>query len=290
MDKKKISLIAAVVMGLFAIILVNKYLSQIEQDKAKTGGEIIRVLIATKRIQAGTRINRTMVELKKIPVEFVQPSALNSVEAAMGKTAVIDIAGNEQILASKFSDAISKGPGSTLAMKTPFGKRAITISVDELSAVGGMVKPGDYVDIIGNFPFPQMVAGKAETQIVTVMLFQNVLVLAVGSQIEREEVIDGGSRGGSARRSASSVTLALAPKEAELITYAQQQGRLKLILRSPLDSTIESVPIASMDTLLQYIFSQQGIDFANVYQQQQEQAPQEQQSKSIEIYRGGKEE
>ncbi|MBM3251525.1 MAG: Flp pilus assembly protein CpaB [Candidatus Omnitrophica bacterium] len=284
MDKKKISLIVAVVMGLAAIILVNKYLQQVEQEKTKASVEVTRAVIATKRIPAGTAIDRTMVELRKIPLEFTQPGALDSVEAALGKKAVIDIAANEQVLSSKFSDAISKGPGSTLAMKTPFGKRAITISMDELSAVGGMIRPGDYVDIIGNFPFPQMMDGKVETQIATVMLFQNVLVLAVGAQIDQESLDKG-----SARSGASTVTLALTPKEAELITYAQQQGQLKLVLRSPLDSTVESVPIASMDTLLQFIFSQQGIDLSAVKSEDTQQVPIErQESQPIEIYRGGK--
>jgi pilus assembly protein CpaB len=156
--------------------------------------------------------------------------------------------------------------------------------MDELSAVGGMIRPGDYIDIIGNFPFPQVVGGKVETRIATVMLFQNVLVLAVGAQIEQESLDKGAARSGI-----STVTLALTPKEAELITYAQQQGKLKLILRSPLDSTIESVPIASMDTLLQFIFSQQGIDLSNIKPEDTQQAPIErQEAQPIEIYRGGK--
>ncbi|MFH1655882.1 MAG: Flp pilus assembly protein CpaB [Candidatus Omnitrophota bacterium] len=286
MDKKKISLIVAIVMGVAAMILVNKYIRQFEKEKAsKTDTQqIARVLIATKQIPAGTSIDKTMLAFQDIPLQFVQPGALNSAEAALGKRVVVDIAANEQILSSKFSDTVSRGQGSTLAMKTPFGKRAITISVDQLSAVGGMLRPGDYVDILGNFPFPQIINGKAEMQIATVMLFQNVLILAVGTQFEREE-----DSSGPAPPRAPTITLALSPREAELITYAQQQGQLKLILRSPLDSTIELVPITSTDTLLQYIFSQQGIDLTTI-QEQQEDLGLQPENKEVEIYRGGKRE
>lgn len=286
MERKKLSLIIAIAMGLVAIFLVNRYLAQVEQKNPASSQEVVNVFVAAQRIPAGTKINKTMVATKKVPLEFVQPGAVSSIESALGKTAVIDIAAGEQILSSKFSDSISKGPGSTLAMKTPFGKRAITISVDALSAVGGMVRPGDYIDIIGNFPFPQIVGGKAETQIVTVMLFQNVLVLAVGSQIEEQSDVEGDRRVSSA----STVTLALIPREAELITYAQQQGRLKLILRSPLDSNLETVPITSMDTLLQYIFSQQGMDFNSLSQQAEPGSAIAEENRVIEIYRGGEKE
>lgn len=291
MDKKKISLIAAVVMGIAAILLINKYLQQVDQKQAQAPGkEVSRVVIAIKRISPGTAVERNMIELKSIPVDFIQPGALNSLESALGKRVAIDISVGEQILQSKFADSMPRGPGSTLAMKTPFGKRATTLSIDELSAVGGMVRPGDYVDVLGSFPFPQMVGDKVEMQVVSVMLFQNILVLAVGNELERE-LSSNTARGSqsSPRQTSATITLAFSPQEAELITFAQEQGKLRLILRSPLDTAVQAVPIASWDTLLQYILSQQGVGGSQMYTTQPgEQMPEPRaEEKPVEIYRGG---
>ena len=67
------------------------------------------------------------------------------------------------------------------SLRTPPGKRAITVKVDSLSAVGGLVNPGDFVDIIAHLEMPDdmdIVSSKKKkkqkTQTVTTVLFQNL--------------------------------------------------------------------------------------------------------------------
>src|SRR6266852_5204850 len=52
--------------------------------------------------------------------------------------------------------------------------RAVTIDVQEKTAVGLWVRPNDHVDVIGNFRDPE------NQQLKTVTLLQNVVVLATG--------------------------------------------------------------------------------------------------------------
>jgi hypothetical protein len=56
---------------------------------------------------------------------------------------------------------------------TPPGKRAVTISVDNISSLAGMVKAGDRVDVIAlisqNIPGPD---GKSSPQLITLPVFQ----------------------------------------------------------------------------------------------------------------------
>ena len=46
--------------------------------------------------------------------------------------------------------AAPSAPKSSLAFRTPPGKRAYTVMIDSLSAVGGNINPGDFVDIVGH--------------------------------------------------------------------------------------------------------------------------------------------
>jgi len=260
--KKLINLIVAIVLALVAVFLVNAFLTQQQEDAAKKAQATANVkyevvVTATRHISRGQRIVKGMVTLKKLPVNFIQPGATGSLRAVVGKMALVDILPDEQISTTKLTSGEGAGLASvTLSMKTPSGKRAITIPMDKISAVGGMISPGDYVDVIGNFPVPQMVGGKKEVQLVTVTLFQNVLVLAVGTQIH--QITDG--KGGRASRDAPIITLALSPQEAELISFAQEQGRLKLILRPPLDTAYHPLPVATWDGLLQHILKTQGLE------------------------------
>lgn len=298
MDKNKLRiLIVSGVMGLLAAILVNVYL---QQEKAKaaasvpvqTAVEEAKALQAIKDISRGQTVDKGTVTLKTVPVNFIQPGALNSVEAAAGKMALVDILAGEQITSSKLSspESFRGSAGASLSMITPPGKRAITIPMDPLMAVGGMVRPGDYVDVLANFPVPQLVDGKQTVQLATVTLFQNVLVLAVGSQLrEVSQVSTRTSRGSEAQapvQQAQTITFALSPQEAELISFAQEQGKLKLVLRPPLDTQIHPLPVATAEALWQYILTTQGVNLADVAQQANQQVEQTP-AATVEIYRAG---
>lgn len=301
MDKNRLrGIIIAAIMGLLAAILTYVYL---QQEKAKLSGpatikpssEESFILQATKNIPRGQIIEKDAVVIKKAPANFVQPGALTNLETALGKMSLVDILAGEQITSSKIATSSSySGQGELpLSMVTPSGKRAVTIPMEPLMAVGGMVRPGDYVDILGTFPLPQAPGGQPG-QVVTITLFQNVLVLAVGSQL-RETA----QHAGRASReepsvttaSAQTITFALPPQEAELISFAQEQGRLKLILRPPLDTQTQPLPVATAETLWQYILSMQGIQLPQQPEPEQPQAKPEEEKKpssSLEVYRGGK--
>lgn len=105
--------------------------------------------------------------------------------------------------------------------------RAIAIGADEIKAVGTSVKPGDRVDILATYSEPNT------HQETTQVILQNVLVLAVN----KGETETQGKAGAN-----SSMTLAVKPEEAELLTAADRAGALRIMLRSPSDKTVVSSP------------------------------------------------
>ncbi len=265
-EKQKLILISGVVLGIVAILMTKIYLDQQRQEAdAQAKKSLVKmqanqtvVLVAKHDIPSGSVIESHMIDSSIVPNQFIQPQVATSIDRVLGMVSLAPISKGEQISLSKLSKARKEsGGGSSLAGNTPAGKRAISISVDNIASVSGMVMPGDYVDVIATLQVPvQGPDGQMSSQVAVVPLFQNVLVLAVGqntgsvgktgSRYEEKEVSSSGL-----------ITLALGPQEANLIAFVQEQGKMRLTLRSPADANVEPVVPASWDTLFQYIMPQQ---------------------------------
>lgn len=286
MDKRKLSFILAFVLALTAVLMIRNYISQQEKRFIKEEKSAY-VVVAVTNINAGTTIDESMIRFEKIPEKYVQPKAVSSQSLVVGKRVIADIFPGEQIMASKLTLGVRE---TSLAMRTPQGKRAITMTVSQLSAVGGKVRPGDYVDIIGLFPYAAQVDGRTISETVSVTLFQNVLILGIEGNAPPE-------RGKPAPAPTDLVvTLALTPREIALLSYAIDQGRLRLVLRPPLETAVEPVPPVEVNTMWQYVFSNLGQEFLTsskgpqkplVTQQQQiNKSPEPPPPPTLEIYRG----
>jgi pilus assembly protein CpaB len=116
---------------------------------------------------------------------------------------------------------------SGLAGYMPADMRAVTISVDSTSSVNNMIKPGDQVDIIGTFRFPEM-RGDRSLDTLTMTILQSVTILACGDDYGKYRYSVKPTR----RRGYNTVTLALYPEEVDMIIFASQKGRLTFTLRN----------------------------------------------------------
>jgi pilus assembly protein CpaB len=264
LEKQHIVLIIGVALALVAIVMVNSYITQqrqVAQEQAKKALSNIQanqtaVLVAKQDIPKGAMIDPLKLETAIIPNKYLQPSAATSLDRIADMVTVADISKGEQITLTKLSNVHSKG-GGNLAGLTPMGKRAITIPVDNISSLAGMIKPGDYVDVIAMVPVPvQGPQGEQMNQLAVLPLFQNILVLAVGQDTGITPV-QGDSRYATKEAGISGlITLALGPQEANLVAFVQEQGKLRLTLRSPADAQVGPVQPASWEALFSYIMPQ----------------------------------
>ena len=263
-EKQKLILISGIVLGVVAIVMTKMYLDQqqqIIQEKAKKAianmqANQTAVLVAKQDVAKGSIIEPGMFDTSIVPNKFVQPQAVTSLDRITGMVTVAPISKGEQISLSKLTNVKQTG-GGDLAGVTPSGKRAISIVVDNIASLSGMVRPGDYVDVLATLQVPMQGAnGQIVNQIAVVPLFQNVLVLAIG-QNTGGVAVTSGSRYAEAPASSSTgnilITLALGPQEANLIAFVQEQGKIRLTMRSPADAKVEALAPASWETLFQYI-------------------------------------
>jgi pilus assembly protein CpaB len=145
-------------------------------------------------------------------------------------------------------------PGLTaLAYQVPRGRRAVTVSITDVTGVGGLVRPGNFVDVFGTFEYgrpvgvEQGVVKYTDERTETRLMLQDVLVLAVGREHRRERPAPRATAGPQTteqreleqlreQRSANStVTMLVEPKQAQELILAQQLGELTFVLRSNLD-------------------------------------------------------
>jgi pilus assembly protein CpaB len=263
-ERQKIILISGVVLGIVAVLMTKGYLDQQKQAAKEEAKKTLAslqanqtaVLIAKQDIAKGAAIGAEMLETTVVPNKFVQPQAVTSLDRVSGMMVVAPISKGEQITFSKLVSA-KQATGGDLAGLTPAGKRAVAVTVDNMSSLSGMLKPGDYVDVIATLQVPlQGPEGQQTNQMAVMPLFQNVLVLAIGRNTGTMQ----GPTGRYAKEEFSGgpvlVTLALSPQEASFAAFVQEQGKIRFTLRSPADAGVEQVIPANMNTLFQYLMPQ----------------------------------
>ena len=242
--KKKVVLIASIVVGLVAAMLTRAYLTAKDAETRRiingfySRHGIIEVLGFARDVPGGTVLTMGDLGTKNVPESGLRGQALTraNLPDVIGKKTVIGHKKDEIIF---WSDVEGGNPVATgLAADVRRRKRAISVNVAGAAAVSGMVKPNDHVDVIGTFSFP--VAGSPDkTELVTHTMLQNVLVLATGRETAKTPPRDD-MRGGAGY---STVTLEVSPREAEMLVFAEQiKGRIHLTLRNRADTHVEDKP------------------------------------------------
>jgi pilus assembly protein CpaB len=177
------------------------------------------VLIAAQDITARERITPAMFVKETRPAQAVEPGALSDPNQAVGSLALITIPTGSQLTASQIGTNVP----SALPVRLQPGMRAVSIPVDRVKDVSGLIQPGDRVDVIA-IP-PQRSNGpppKAAT------IFRAVRVLAVGNALENPSATPSPSE-----QEAATVTLEVTPGQADLLAWADANSTLRLSLRSP---------------------------------------------------------
>jgi len=226
MNKRIVNLAIGLGVALIVIMMIQNYIASQRQliEKLLEEGKAVKIVIAKVDIAKDTIITADMVSLKTEPKASMQPGDLTSLESAIGSLAVVDILRGQHINSNMLQTSTAF---KFLSQSVPTGMRAFTISVDQLSGIEGLIKPGDYVDVIGTFRFPT--GREGESMPIVVTLLQGIKVLASNRIISPYQV----------PQKAGTITLALKPEDARVLAYALTIGSIKLVLRAPLDSSVE---------------------------------------------------
>ena len=260
--KKIVPLVFAVGLGVVAVLLNSQYLGQqrmkLEQERKKVLAQYsnpVEVVVAARDLPEGIALESAHLRTDSVPEKWVQPYALrpHEIQSVIGQVTAAPIAGGEQVLSNKVRRPEAAPSGSTLSSFMPKGKRAVTIAVDTLSGVGGFVRPGDIVDMLWTLPVPPPPgerAASSQAQVVTLTLFQDVPVFAVGGEGAGGAPSKAGAPGGEAK--GQFVTVGLTPQETSFLLFAREQGRIQLSLRPRADKGVQvQVKPADFNSLME---------------------------------------
>ncbi len=226
----------ALVIAVIATFAQCRYVAQREQELLYES-DPMKTLVAKQDILENVRLDESMVEVIDVPRRWQAPKALTSIEDIRDQISATPILAGEQVVATKLLTADDAG----LALFVPTGMRAISLDVTVYNAVGGHIRPGNYVDLLGTFDFGT--GDKSDVRTVTVM--QDVYVLSVVDDIGRPTLrdvvaVDKDGKPLDQRPPAPSETLgsnatisvAVTPEAAQKLVLAQQIGDLTISLRA----------------------------------------------------------
>ena len=235
--KNKRVVIVAVILSLIVVLLMRNYLNNLEEFYVSRGKKV-DVLVSRDYIPPNSIIKEEMLKVVKVPLQFRQPGALTSLDSLVdekGKniySTIVPIMIEEQVVTTKL---ISLQKQARLSLIIPEGKGAISLAVNKVSGIAGLIKPGDYVNLIATFQYEK----KNRPATKTVTLLQNLLVLAVNKKMIGTPVIPVIPKRKDEKKyevnvieeELHTITLSVTPQESEKIVFAAHQGDIMLYLK-----------------------------------------------------------
>lgn len=236
--------VAAVSTYLIRTFQTPEAMEQLEREKAVPKKF---VLVATRDLQIGARVKPEDMTWVVWVDEALRDDYVvreeRGVEADeedltgpfVGSLVRHEIKASEPIIAGKLFKRDTSG---FLAGVLEPGVRATTVKVDQFTSVGGFIMPGDRVDVLlthnkGPNAFPEEQRKDPDNPVMAWMtetIMRNLQVLSVGQQM-------GPAAEDAAAQVAPSITLAVTPKQAEILTVAMSMGKLSFVLRGLSDAT-----------------------------------------------------
>lgn len=236
-SRRAAPLIAAITLGVVAAGLGWYYLKTSEREmqaSLESEAERLRteVVVPIQNIPAGTTLLPEMVAKRSVPSAYVHADVLTPevIDGFLGRQLSVDISAGKPLLANFFVT-----PRKLFSEELEAGVRAVTIPVDEVSTISGMLRAGDHIDFL--FIADKDGGTRADDAIV-VPLLQDVVVRATG-QITSEQFSELRKRPDMAnsvdpyrQRSYTTVTVGLPPVDAQRLILAQKLGKIVAALRN----------------------------------------------------------
>ncbi len=191
------------------------------------------VVIAMSEIEFGDVIEARMLGTQSWPSDSVPAGVFVDLkqfsETEEPRRALSNLYPGELLLTAKVSQP---GERVSLVQKLTPGYRAMAISVNADTAVGGFVTPGDFVDIV-------MTQGNG-SDLRAITILQNVRVIGVdqiAEELQNQAIV------------ARTITVEVVPADGQKLALAQRAGALSLSLRDLDAPEFEEIPEIGLSDL-----------------------------------------
>lgn len=138
-------LFLALILAVLSAVLVYAAVSR--TGGGESSAVDVSVVVAKADIAAGTTLTADLLALEERPSNFVSDGALSSVDAAVGRVAKFPIRAKEPLV---LYDVVEAGVTSNDALSylVQKDKLGMAINVEKVISAGGLILPGDHVDVL----------------------------------------------------------------------------------------------------------------------------------------------
>ncbi|MBL0848662.1 MAG: Flp pilus assembly protein CpaB [Candidatus Liberibacter ctenarytainae] len=222
-----ISGLCAAAAGIIAMRLVAH--DPVQKEDIQNGSsavEFVNVLVSARDLAIGSPVERHSLEWIAVPRENVfkgfidDVSRPHAIDELNGTRVRIPMLKGDPIRLEKLVGYAVSGNVSPISSLLSQGKRAAAIDISVSNAVGGMIVPNDYVDVI---MVRILEGGRTRVDVV----LKNIRIIAIDQSIDAE---------GKQSMIGGTATLELTQEQVKALMAAQNMAaKLSLVLRSASD-------------------------------------------------------
>ena len=140
-----------IVAAILAMLYLNAREAQLKAQYEQEQADSTLVVVAIGDLPKGTVIDGSLFKPVLVPNKYVHADVVLPGEFSRYQgQALTSNLGMEQTLLKTFIDADFPRDFSDLV---PKGKRAMTVTVDDINSIGGYLRPGNRIDVFVNIPF-----------------------------------------------------------------------------------------------------------------------------------------
>jgi pilus assembly protein CpaB len=220
-----LALLALGFAGLAAFAAQGYLQGELEQQKALNAPtqHWVEVVVAKRDLGINETLDQDSAAVRKLPREYSVSGALSPdhFDQFKGQRLAVALRSGEPVLLHH----LLPNQAASLATRVPEGVRAITILVDEVNSLSGMLQPGDHIDLQASIR-PPSIAGLASPAEITGLLLQDVPVMATGKQARPL------AEDPQQQRPFTAITVEVDPHAAQRLIVAQRTGKLTALLRN----------------------------------------------------------
>ena len=264
-SKRTLLVVVAVFLAATAGLSATLYLNA-QKTKYQESGKLVTVYVANAQIPAGTTgeqaISAGYIKQDQIPLKNRPETALtlaSQLDTIKNKVALVDLNRKDIISQSSFVDAsVAQKTGASRLDPT---MTAVSVSVDQVKAVGGNLTPGDRVNIIAKSQGPDGPDINTEPDNVYTTVLQRVRILYIGNQAAlapgEQPPKDASGAPIAAPATSGTITFEVPPAMAvRIVSLAAADGGIYLTLvnseyvaQANLPSVNDSVKLGKTETL-----------------------------------------
>jgi pilus assembly protein CpaB len=206
----------SLLFGTIAAFAINQHLdTKTREIESNARVPHVKRIVAARDLPRAAIIRMEDLAAHDFPTAWTTTDAIpvSQAESLVGKQLSVDLKAGQLLHWANTSEK----PAVALSGRLPPGMRAITIPVDQINSLSGLVSPTDLIDLYVSF--------EHQGRRVTSTLLSGIEVLATGRQLNSPD-----QSGASHQDHFATLTLATSPEDAVKLVAARQTGTITAVL------------------------------------------------------------